>query len=150
MGIYPLIIRLKLSHLFSVLAILTLFTIVFRRNWAFFRHHGKKWRKLGKFLNFSLINWLILSIQYGLMDRWPSVRECFYDRLSILSINNKKIFNWWIDNINENESKSIDRHHQYRSIDPWWLCLSMLTFHPSIQCDKIGITIALPAPPPQS
>jgi hypothetical protein len=52
------------------------------------------------------------------MDRWPSVREGFYDRLSILSIKNKKIFTRWIDNIDENETKSIDPYHRYRSIDP--------------------------------
>jgi hypothetical protein len=37
-----------------------------------------------------------------------SVREGFYDRLSILSIKNKRIFNRWINNINENETKSIN------------------------------------------
>jgi hypothetical protein len=52
------------------------------------------------------------------MDLWKSVREGFYDRFFILSIKNKKIFNQWIDNIDENETKSIDRYHQYRSIDP--------------------------------
>jgi hypothetical protein len=56
------------------------------------------------------------------MDRWPSVREGFYDRLSILSIKNLKIFNRWINNIDENETKSsinsIDRYHWYWSIDP--------------------------------
>ncbi len=52
------------------------------------------------------------------MVRWPSVREGFYDRLSILSIENTKSFNRWIDNIDENETKSIDRYYRYRSIDP--------------------------------
>ncbi len=52
------------------------------------------------------------------MVRWPSVREGFYDRLSILSIKNTKIFNRWIDNVDENETKSIDRYYRYRSIDP--------------------------------
>jgi hypothetical protein len=37
--------------------------------------------------------------------------------LSILSIKNTKIFYRWIDNIDENETKSIDRY-RYRSIDP--------------------------------
>ncbi len=52
------------------------------------------------------------------MDQWWPVREGFYDWFSILSIKNKKIFNWWIDNINENESECIDWYHQYRSIEP--------------------------------
>ncbi len=75
--------------------------------------------KIGKnsvnFLN-SLIDWSILSIQCIQMNRWPSVREGFNDQLSIISIKNKKIFNRWIDNIDENETKSIDRYHRYWSI----------------------------------
>jgi hypothetical protein len=39
--------------------------------------------------------------------------DCRYDRSKM-----KKIFNRSIDNIDENETKSIDRYHRYRSIDP--------------------------------
>ncbi len=39
--------------------------------------------------------------------------DCRYYRSKI-----KKIFYRWIDNIDENETKSIDRYYRYRSIDP--------------------------------
>ncbi len=87
----------------------------------------KNGENLANFFN-SLIDWSILSIQCVLMDWWLSVREGFYDRLSILSIKNKKIVNLWIDNIDENETKSIDQ--KYWSIPSVSihrrLCLSMV------------------------
>jgi hypothetical protein len=121
----PSIIWLKLNRPLSVLAIFTLFTIVFLEEvGCFFHRLGKKRRKLGEFFNISfdrLINTLLL-IQCLLMDWWPSVREGFYDRLSILSIKNKQsliegsITSMKIRPKVSNDSN--DRYHWYRSINP--------------------------------
>jgi hypothetical protein len=107
---------IKIKPSFQCFSIFTLFTIFFflAEVGCFFIAMAKKGKNSANiFLPLVLIDWLILSIQCVPMDRWPSVREVFYDRLSILSIKNKKIFNRCIDNIDENETKSIDR---YRSI----------------------------------
>ncbi len=56
------------------------------------------------------------------MDRWPSVREVFYDRWSILSIKNKKsLTNGSITSMKMRPKVSIDSidwYYRYRSIDP--------------------------------
>jgi hypothetical protein len=93
--------------------------IVFKQEVGrFFVAMAKKTAKIRRIFFNSLIDWSILSIQCVPMVRWLLVREGFYDRLSILSIKNTKIFNRWSDNIDENETKSIDRYYRYRSIDP--------------------------------
>jgi hypothetical protein len=56
------------------------------------------------------------------MDWWPSVREGFYDRLSILSIKRtKSLADGSITSMKMRPKvliDSIDRYHRYRSIDP--------------------------------
>ncbi len=53
------------------------------------------------------------------VDLWPSVRQGFYDRWSILCIPIKKlqIFNRWINNIDEKKTDSFDRYRTV-GIDP--------------------------------
>jgi hypothetical protein len=64
----------------------------------------------------------ILLIQCVPMDRWPSVREGFYDRLPILLIKNKKSLTDGSITSMKMRPKvsidSIDQYHRYRSIDP--------------------------------
>jgi hypothetical protein len=76
----PLIIQLKLSCPFSVLMIFTLFTIVFWQRLAVFSLPWQKTTKIWQiFYTVGFINGPILLIECVPMDRWPSVREVFYD-----------------------------------------------------------------------
>ncbi len=115
-------IKIKLSfHCFS--DFYTFYHCFFYKKLGIFCCHGKKQQKLGKFFELVLINWLILLIQCVPMDRWPSVREGFYDRLSILWIKNKQK-SFTDGSITSLKIRlkilidSINRYHRYRFIDP--------------------------------
>ncbi len=102
------IIQLKLSCPFVVLAIFTLYyTVVFQKKL------GVSWQKTANirrfFLTLVLIDCSKLSIECVPMDRWPLVREGFYDRLSIPSIKNiKSLTNGLITSMKMRPKVSID------------------------------------------